>query len=342
MAEAEKRLYWLEELDREADQLVGKKCANLGEMTRLGLPVPPGFALCVDLYNEFMTQTQASQEIAAYLGNEFRGGLSDIEDFGNASKKLRQIVEGKAMPDHFIEQIKSYYNELCERCGTDNVAVSVRSAGPKSHPGQYETYLNVRGISDVLEKIVKVWSSSFNPGSLAARKEKNLPLRNDPIGVAVLKMVGARSSGVIFTADPDTGDTSKMILEANWGLGQSIVSGEVMPDKWVVDHESLEITERELGTKEKYTTLNDAGVEVETLPGKRSMFCLSDEEIREICRLAKTVEQHFGVPQDIEYAVDNDLPFPGNILLLQARAEVLGEKVNPADQVLDLMMKRLF
>jgi len=305
----------------------------------LGLPVPPGFALTVKACEDFLEKTNAIEEIRNCL-QRFEGSIGSIDQFNEASKEIRQIVESKEVPEPMKKTILSYYEDLCERCGVE-VAVSTRSAGPVSRPGQYETYLNVKGKHDLLEKIIKVWASSFNPRSLTFRSQKALPLERDPIGVAVLKMVNARAAGVVFTADPNTGDRTKMILEANWGLGESVVSGELMPDTYIVDKESLRIRERKLGTKLKYITFKQVGVvEEETPIDKRSAFCLKDEEVAEVGRLAVTLEKHFGVPQDTEWAIDEDFPFPKNVILLQTRGAVIAQKKSAVDQVVDLMLKR--
>lgn len=336
----EKYLFWFEELGQEHGDLVGKKCANIGEIAKIGLPVPPGFALSVEAYKDFLTETNAAQEIRQYL-LKFSEGLKSIEQFNEASKEIRQIVEMKEIPGIMREKILSSYDDLCRKCGVADVAVSTRSAGPVSHPGQYETYLNVKGESELLEKVKKVWASSFNPRSLAFRAKKGLPLESDPIGVAVLKMVNARAAGVLFTADPNTGDTSRLIIEANWGLGESVVGGEVMPDIYILDKESLEVIKTTLGRKTKYVTFMKMGVvEDDTPVEKSSTFCLNDDELKEIVKLGKILEKYFGVPQDVEWAVDEDLPFPQNIILLQTRAEIIAPKKNPVDQVLDYMLKQ--
>ena len=336
----ERWIYWFEELGQDHHTLVGKKCGNLGEMAKIGLPVPPGFALTVSAYEDFLEKTNAIREIRNYL-QRLGGGIESIEQFNEASRGIRQIVESKEIPEGMRSMILSFYGDLCRKCNADEVAVATRSAGPVSHPGQYETYLNVKGKQDLLEKIIKVWASSFNPRSLAFRSRKGIPLESDPIGVAVLKMVNARAAGVVFTADPNTGDLSKMILEANWGLGESVVSGELMPDTYIVDKESLQIRERKLGTKQKYVTFKKVGVvEEETPLHKRSAFCLRDEEVAEVGRLAVVLEKHFGVPQDAEWAIDEDFPFPQNVILLQTRPAVIAQKKSPVDQVVDLMLKR--
>jgi pyruvate,water dikinase len=195
----------------------------------------PEFALSVSL--QVYDSNNTRREIEDYLCQR-SGEIENIEQFNQASREIRQIVESKDMPEAMKDTILSSYDDLCRKCDC-MVAVSTRSAGPVSHPGQYETYLNVKGKADLLEKIKRVWASSFNPRSLAFRKRKGLPLENDPIGVAVLKMVNARAAGIVFTADPNTGDTSKMIIEANWGLGESVVSGELMPDVYVLNKQNL-------------------------------------------------------------------------------------------------------
>jgi pyruvate,water dikinase len=331
-------VFWLEELGQEHSDLVGKKCANLGEMTKIGLRVPPGFALSVEAYKDFMSMTGAVHEIQEYLA---KFDPKDLKQLNQSSADIRQIVHSKVMPSDMKKTIVSYYKELCRRCNTVEVAVSTRSAGIVSHPGQYETYLNVVGESDLIDKIKKVWASTFNPRSLAFRSRQGIPLESDPIGVAVLKMVNARAAGVIFTADPNTGDTTRMIIEANWGLGESVVSGESTPDVYILDKESLEIRERKRGLKSRYVTFREVGVTEEEVPPEKSgKFCLSDEEAREIGKLGKVLEKHFGVPQDAEWAVEEELPFPESIVLLQTRAEVIAQRKSPVDQIVDLMLKR--
>lgn len=335
-----KWISWFEEFGQDWNAWVGKKCANLGEMTRLGLRVPPGFALSLEAYKDFMNVTGATEEIKKYLNN---AGYSfeKIQHFNEASANLRKIVESKELPAKMKERIMSYYEELCSRCQVKDAAVAARSAGAASHPGQYETHLNVKGKSDLIEKIVKVWSSSFNPRSLSARHRLGLPLESDPIGVAVLKMVNARAAGVLFTADPNTGDRSRMIIEANWGLGESVVGGEAMPDVFILDKESLAVIEKKLGSKKKYIISKEIGVTEEETPSeKMKAFCLSEEEAQEIGRLGKLLEAHFDVPQDTEWAIDDDLRFPENVILLQTRPEVIAQQKKPVDKVVDMMLTR--
>jgi pyruvate,water dikinase len=334
-------IFRIEELGQEFNSLVGKKCANLGEMAKIGLRVPPGFSLSLEAYKHFMSDTGADQDIDGYLEG-LHHGFEKIEHFSEASAELRKIVESKDMPGGMKDQVLFHYREICRKCHTESVPVSARSAGAASHPGQYETHLNVIGESDLIKKIIKVWSSTFNARSLSARKRAGLPLGSDPIGVAVIKMVNARAAGVLFTADPNTGNRSRMIIEANWGLGESVVGGEAMPDVYILDKESLEIVERKLGSKKRCITCQEVGVaEVETPPDQCSAFCLSDDELKEIGRLGKLLEAHFGVPQDTEWAIDQDLSCPESVILLQTRSEIIAEQKKPVDRILELMISRM-
>jgi pyruvate,water dikinase len=333
---SEKWIYWLEELGKEHNDLVGKKCAHLGEMKRIGLPVPNGFALSVTAYSHFMEQTGAVREIGEMI-DASHVMPDDVDGLTRLSHAIRESIEAKPIPADMESAILEYYDGLCKKCSRAEAAVSTRSAGAVSHPGQYETYLNVKGKTDLLEKVKKVWASTFNARSVAYRLRKGLPVASGPIGVAVLEMVQARSAGIGFSVDPNTGDETRMIIEANWGLGESVVSGELTPDRWVLDKETLAVREAILGKKEKTTCFVETGVVTnDTPPEKKAAFCCTEEELAEIGRFAKELERHFGAPQDIEWAVAEDRPFP-NVVLLQARQAVVIKKT-ASDAVVDMML----
>ena len=342
MADTLALVYWFEELGQEHNDLVGKKCANLGEITKIGLPVPPGFALSVDAYQEFMKLTGAAQEIKDYLSKSASGSI-DIKQFQEMSVAIRKIVEAKAMPREIEEVIVSHYTELSRRCHTAEVAVSTRSAGPVSHPGQYETHLNVKGRSDLIEKVRKVWSSSFNPRSLSFRHQQGMPLESDPIGVAVMKMVNARAAGVGFTIDPNTGDNSKIIIEAHWGLGESVVSGAVTPDHYVINKDSLAIEETMIAVKQ-FEIVSDAekGTCQRPVPAEKQQApCLNQDELMRLAELGKKLEVYFGSAQDFEWAIDPTLAFPDNVLLVQSRPVKKAPAAKaPMDEIVDLMVER--
>lgn len=341
---SEKLIFWFEELGERHNDLVGKKCANLGEMVQLGLPVPPGFALSIDLFRKFIRETGAEEEMARYI--EGLGELKDmgITQFEEISKTIRDFIMEKEMPSRVKEGISSHYHELCERVGIPDMPVSVRSAGTESRPGMFETYLNVRGIEDVLEKVKKVWASAYTTRAVAFRINKGLPVLGDELGVAVPKMVNARASGITFTVDPITGDDSKIILEANWGLGEGVVSGAESVDGFVVEKADLEIAKRHVGRKTKCVVNTEDGADWADVPeNMQGTPCVSDDEILEIARVARSVEKSLGCPQDMEWAVDQDLNFPESIFWLQTRpAKTAAKKmVSPAVHIADLIAKKL-
>lgn len=341
----EKLVYWFEEIGKEHTDIVGKKCANLGEIVRMGLAAPPGFATSIEMYRKYLRDTGADEELSCYV-NSF-GELKDrgIAIFDELSHTIRGIIETKDVPEDIERVISSYYEELCNKLKIPDVPVSVRSAGTESRPGMFETYLNVRGIKDVLDKVKKVWASAYTTRAIAFRVNKGLPVIGDELGIAIPKMVNAIAAGIGFTVDPVSGDTSKIIIEANWGLGEGVVSGGGNVDTFVMDKQSLEVVDSSVGEKTKQVLYKEEGVDWCDVPkDKQQVPCLSSDEVIEIAKLAKDLEERLGCPQDMEWAIDYDFPFPQNVFLLQTRPAkvVVREEVSVTDQVTDLITKRFF
>ena len=326
-----KWIYRFDELGLEHNDTVGKKSAQLGEMTRAGFNVPPGFALSLQAYEVFMKQSGAYEDIGRYL-TQFEAdpkNPSDLPKYDKASKIIRAMIEEKEMPQELEESICRYYDELCRVSGVRDVSVATRSAGPSSHPGQYETFLHVQGKPEVIRNIIKVWSSTFNQRSIHARHLAGLPLDYDPIGVAVLKMVNSKAAGVMFTLNPANGDKSKIVIEGNWGLGESVVSGSVTPDEWVVDKVVIEISKCTISNKAFEFKFDENSGRVRMLDvssDRQNIPCLTNEEVFELARLGKKLEQHYHTPQDIEWTIDRDLLFPGNVFFVQTRPETIWSK----------------
>jgi pyruvate,water dikinase len=336
-------IYWFDELGREHNDIVGKKCANLGEMVRMGLAVPPGFAIPIDMYRQFIKETGAEDEMSSYIKEFDETKGAGIQVFEEMSQNLRGAIEEKEILPSAKECITSYYTELCHKTGTENVAVSVRSAGTESRPGMFETYLNVRGIEELLEKIKKVWASAFTARAIAFRANKGLPILGDELGVAVPKMVNARAAGIAFTVNPVDGDASKITIEANWGLGEGVVSGVESVDTFQVDKETLEIAAKHTGNKSRGVFYAETGAGWADVPAqKRCMPCILDEEAVEIAGVAKSVEETLKSPQDMEWAIDQDIDFPRNIFWVQTRpAKVAAREVaSAANHIADLMAKQ--
>jgi pyruvate,water dikinase len=343
--ESQNEIFWFQELAKDHAALVGKKCANLGEMTRLGLNVPPGFALTIALYERFLEDSGLGARIAGYIGT-----LRDLKDAGvdrleQISADLRSMIENEPMPKALDELIGGYYNKLCEKVGVLNASVSVRSAGVESRPGMFETYLNIEGRDNVLENVKKVWASAFTPRAIAFRANKGLPMDCDMLGVAIPLMVRAKVAGIGFTVDPVTADASGVVIEANWGLGEGVVAGSESADCFRVRKENYEIEKREIGNKIRCVAFKEKGAEWENVPEeKRCIPCLKDEEIKAIAALGKLLEERMGCAQDFEWALDERIAAPGNVFLLQTRpAKVMAKKAeSKSEQIASLMAKRIY
>ena len=338
-----KLIFWFDEIGQEHSDIVGKKSANLGAIKQMGMPVPPGFAICIDAYKRFIEETGVREEISHCAHG--LGEAKRIEQFEEVSRTVRTIIESRGIPKSIKDEITSHYQTLCSHEGAVDVPVSVRSAGTVSRPGMFDTYLNVRGSEEVLEKVKKVWSSAFSTRAIAYRVNKGIPFDGDMLGIAVQKLVDARCAGICVTIDPVSGDSSKIIIEANWGLGEGVVSGVATVDRFVVDKKTLEIEERKIGIKTIRVVSRNRGISSEEVPSDmQTVLCLDDAEVKELARLAKILEDHLGQPQDVEWSIAADLPFPQSVFLLQTRpAEAMMQKRQSAtDRIIDTMVKTIY
>jgi pyruvate,water dikinase len=322
---------WFGDLRKTDIPLVGGKNANLGEMISAGLPVPPGFAVTAYAYEKFIKETRIAKKIYEII-NETVTDINDPKQYDVASKKIRELIEKSSVPKAIELAVKSAYKELNKRLGLKDVFVAVRSSATAedlpdaSFAGQQETFLNVRGVDDLLENIVKCWSSLFTPRAIFYRNEKGFPHEKVFISVGVQKMVNSRAAGVMFTLNPVTGDTRHIVIEGNHGLGEAVVSGSVTPDDFIVDKVSMKVIERRISKKTvQYIRDPQTGktVHADVPVDKQEQPCVNDEEILRLAELAKRIEQHYGKPQDIEWAIDRDIPFPANIFMVQSRPETV-------------------
>lgn len=338
-----KMAFWLTEVDEKDNEVVGKKCANLGQMAQLGLQVPPCFFISIEACKSFMRETGAAIEINRYV-NEL-GDLKSmaIRDLEKVSQDIWHKIKTKEMPPELKQEIGYYYRTLCNNVGATDVAVSVRSSGAESRPGMFATYFNVKGEEGVIETTKDVWASAFTARAIAFRINRGLPIDGDPLGVAVVKMVNAKVAGVSFSIHPVTGDASKIIIEANWGLGEGVVKGTESVDRFVLEKQTLEV-EKEVGRKEKQVVVSEHGIMWEdVLPNKQAIACLSDDEMKHVANLTKFLEDNLGQPQDVEWAIEEGPPFPTNVFLLQTRpAEVAVNKTSSTSEKMCEDMTKTF
>jgi len=316
-------------LNKSSLPLVGGKNASLGEMINAGIRVPPGFAVTTHSYAVFMEQAGINNTIFSLLADLDPDNMAALNQ---AAEKVQEMIRTAAIPDEVQKMIGDSYFLLCEKCGVDALPVAVRSSATAedlptaSFAGQQDTYLWITGADRVIECVRKCWASLYTPRAISYRVKNDFPHEKVLISVGVQKMVNSRAAGVMFTLNPTNGDISKVVIEGSWGLGETVVSGSVNPDKFVVDKVMGEINERTISTKhiecvfdlEKGETVN-----ADVAADMQCTCCLEDQEIKALVKTAKTIEAHYGRAMDIEWAIDKDFSFPENIFIVQARPETV-------------------
>ena len=327
---------WFDDVRKEDIPVVGGKNASLGEMINAGLPVPPGFAVTAYSYEKYIQEEQIAEQIYKII-KETVTNPNDPKQYDTASKKIRELIEKTPMPKEIETAIRTAYKELNQRLELKDIFVAVRSSATAedlpdaSFAGQQETFLNVRGADDLIDKVRKCWSSLFTPRAIFYRTEKGFAHEKVFISVGVQKMVNSGCAGVMFTINPVTGNSDEIVIEGNYGLGETVVSGAVNPDDFVVDKNTVKITERRISRKTiMYLRDPKTGktVHLDVPEDKQKVTCLSDQEIFTLAELAKRIEKHYGKPMDIEWAIDQDLSFPENMFIVQARPETVWSTKN--------------
>ncbi|WP_248256845.1 PEP/pyruvate-binding domain-containing protein [Georgenia sp. EYE_87] len=308
--------------------LLGGKCASLVSMTAASMPVPPGFAVTTALYDAFLAEAGIADDIARLLA-----GLDadDVTHVDAVSAQIRDEICSRPIPEPLRVATRAAYDELMARCGGE-VPVAVRSSATAedlpdaSFAGQQDTYLWLTGWDEVREHIRRCWASLYTSRAIIYRLRNGIVDDGLSIAVAVQKMVNARTSGVAMTLDPTTGDRSKIVIDASYGLGEMVVSGQVTPDNIALDKVMLTVVTETLGDKHAELVPDRESrrlVEREVDAERRARRCLTDAELREVAAMAKRAEKHYRCPQDIEWAIDDDLPAGENLLLLQSRPETV-------------------
>ncbi len=319
---------WFDGYEESEGLELGGKNRSLAIMTGAGLPVPPGFAITASAFRA----TLAASGLAAQL-NEL---LARVDPTSSASvsaagRSARAAVEQVDLGAELLDEIAAAYAALGERCGDARVPVAVRSSATcedqpdASFAGEHDTFLWIRGAEQVTEHVRRCWASLFTDRAITYRRSMGYADQTAAMSVGVQKMVLPRTSGVAFTLNPTNGDRSQVAIDASWGLGEAVVSGSVTPDNFLVDKVMGDITSRTISPKhiEHHVGPDDVVVEREVEPERRDAPCLTDAEIRAVAALARRAERHYKCPQDVEWALDAQLPETENILLLQSRPETV-------------------
>jgi pyruvate,water dikinase len=292
---------WFGDLSRADVPRVGGKGANLGELTQAGLPVPPGFVVTAQAYLAAMDEGGVRRSLV----DEVAAADTDSpESLDAAADRIRALVHSAGVPDELRRAVEAAYAEL-----GDDPFVAVRSsataedAGSTSFAGMNATYTNVRGPEELLTRVVDCWASLWSPRVIAYRSSQRLT--DEPaIAVVVQQMVESEASGVMFTADPASGDRDKLVIEAAFGLGEVVVGGQVEPDSYVLSKEGPRILHVRVGTKAEQIIRGEDGRDLR-LPvpaADQARRVLDDEHLLELARMAIRIEEHYGVPQDVEFA----------------------------------------
>ncbi len=318
-----------EKLDKDSLDLVGGKNASLGEMIKAGIRVPPGFAVTTNSYLEFISDSEIKDKIYAILK-----GLNpdDVKALNACAAEVQELIKKTPISGEIQSAIADSYALLCDSCAVEMVPVAVRSSATAedlptaSFAGQQDTYLWIEGSEKVVENVRNCWASLFTPRAIAYRINNKFDHEKVLISVGIQKMVNSKAAGVMFTLNPTTGDISKVVIEGAWGLGETVVSGSVNPDKFVVDKVMLEVNERSISTKHIeciYDAEKGCVVDADVDDEMQCKCCLEHEEVTELVKIAKQIEHHYGRAMDIEWAIDKDFSFPENMFIVQARPETV-------------------
>lgn len=313
---------------------LGGKGASLVTMTEAGMPVPPGFVITTAAFDAFI-DTESTSQI-----DDLLNGLDtdDVNAVDEASSKIRQLILDCPVPEAVREATRVAYDTLQAQFD-QQVPVAVRSSATAedlpdaSFAGQQDTYLWLNGYEAVTEHVRHCWASLFTSRAILYRLKNDIPNEGLSMAVVVQKMVNAAAAGVAMTLDPTNGDRSKITVDASYGVGETVVSGTVTPDNIQLDKVTLDIVTEHIGDKH-VELIPDAAtnslLERAVEPTRQEVRSITDEQLIAVAQLAKRAEKHYGTPQDIEWAVDADLPEGDNILLLQSRPETVHSSKKPA------------
>ena len=317
---------WFGEIDKNDIQIVGGKGANLGELTQNSVNVPPGFCVTSSAYIDFIKISNLEDKIKETIKN------LDIEDSSELqiqSRNIRDIIINCEVPEQIKNDIVNAYIKFSKKIDIENPSVAIRSSATAedlpeaSFAGQQDTYLEIKGLEDVVNYSKKCWASLWTARAIYYRENQNFDHLDISLSVVVQKMVNSEKSGVMFTANPVNNYTNELMINASWGLGEAIVSGTVTPDEYILDKNSLSIKEKHISDKDVMIVKKDYGVgtvevNVKNYLGfdKVSEQCLTNDEIKELGREGKAIENLYKSYQDIEWAFDKDT---SSLYILQAR-----------------------
>ncbi len=328
-------VHWLDEVAKNDIPLAGGKGANIGEMIRIGIPVPSGFVVTTVAFDKLMEINDLGDKIRALLEGL---NVEDTTMLVSTSQKIKEIIVSQEFPKEISNEIIDYYTKLSQRHRSDRPStdliednrefVAVRSSATAedlpeiSFAGQQSSFLNVKDVENLIDAVKKCWASLYEPRAIFYREKHGF--KNPSIAVVVQQMIDADKSGVMFTVDPITGE-NVMVIEAIWGLGEYLVLGEISPDHYIVDKAGKVIQEK-IGKKpialvRDHKTGNSAQIKIPD--GKNEVRVLTSEEISKLVKYGKQLEEHYRAFQDVEFAINKS-----NIWIVQTRPVTTKPKIS--------------
>jgi len=307
-------ILWLEEIRKEDISSVGGKGASLGEMASIGLPVPTAFVVTAQAFRRFLVETGLEKKLFAAYNNL---DVENNEALEKAADTAKALVLKAKMPAKIRDEIKAAYKKM----ENGSMIVAVRSSATAedlpdaSFAGQQETYLNIKGEAALLESVQKCWASLYGARAIYYRAKQGFDDHTVNIAVVVQQLVHSQKAGVMFTSHPITGEPLT-IIEGSWGLGEAVVSGSVSPDKYVFDQRSEKVVDTLVSNKKvEIVADGDKGTKLADVPADRQdKQVLSDAEVAKLAMYGKIAENHYGIPQDVEWGI-----VAGTFYILQSR-----------------------
>jgi pyruvate,water dikinase len=338
-----------DEVNKNDVGLVGGKVANLGEMYQAGIPVPFGFAITSKAFDRILDYNKGlRQYIQEELSNVDPLNISQLKETG---KKIREKLKNAKIPEDLRNEVIEAYERLSEEYESKDVYVAVRSSATAedlpdaSFAGLQKTVLNVGGPEELLKAMMDCEASLYNNESIQYRKDRKFDETKVKLSVGVQRMVKPDASGTMFTVDPATGNTRFYLINANWGQGESVVSGRVNPDQILIFKNNYYVVDAKIGKKEKMVVCEkDGGIRYVKPPEQmKKRLCLSDDHIKKLGRLAKKIKEHYeDKHQDIEWAIEgakiskDGKITGGTVYIVQSRAETVHSRKGTIEEVLKL------
>ena len=288
MHQGQKNVVWFNEVTKKDIPLVGGKGANLGEMTNLHIPVPPGFIVTANAYYNFLKNTGITDEIRSLLKPLDYNNSKQLQQI---AEQIKQVILNATMPPELAIEIQQAYKKMGEGLVAVRSSATAEDLPEASFAGQQSTFLNINGEKEVVAAVQACWASLFKPRAIFYRQQQGFDPFDVGIAVPIQRMVQSQSSGVMFTIEPMTSDQSKITIEAVFGLGEAIVSGQVETDMYIIDKEGLVISDKKIGKQEWELIRNLTGGDVNTniqvplQPARQIQQKLADDDIIALAKI---------------------------------------------------------